>query len=272
MLRRRRRRFKGTWLPNIGTVPTDPTNLTSATAGRETVLVWDPAADTQPTVGVIPLTFDTPQEPDAFTSDIPMGYFLNNEYKLVRLVGKLFATPLWNAISNDTNPILTNPPAILYTSGFFIARAQDELDTNGGADVPIGFATSFLTSYNPDIPDTIREPWLWRRQWILGNNRLLDHLRTNGFTNSGAIDPIWAHAALPPTTANYGSVADGPHIDAKTRRKVGNDDRLWWAQSIQPYPRFGAGSFPYTGVIQLQAHLDYRLFGQTRKGRNRGNF
>jgi len=234
------------------------------------VLSWDQTADTQPTVGILPITFDEPSESNQLVDDVPLVYQLGNEYFLKRIVGKVlvsFETPLVAGTFSN------NVPAAQVTCGFFIARAGDGDDPNGGANVPIGFGNgfSYLRDYNPDIPDAIREPWIWRRQWILGSARMRRYLE--GTADGGTVPPqFWPVVYAPPGTWGYGSVADGPHLDAKTKRKVGNDDRLWWAMSFQPYPRPGA-TFPYTGaVIECRAHLDYRIFGSLRKARNRGTF
>jgi len=225
--------------------------------------------NTGPTIGVIPLIFDYPQEADQWLeATVPLNFIVGSEYFLRRLVGKVFCE--FDSVDygvTGATAINLATPAALVTCGFFIARAED---ASGGiaADTPIGFPADYLESYNPDIPGCIREPWLWRRQWILGNPGLAAAI---SFGNAPVgTDPTRSAAMYPPTTAGYGSVWDGPHLDAKTKRRVGNDDRLWWALSAQPYPRNPLGVSNTTFAIK--AHLDYRVFGMLRKARNRGTF
>jgi len=264
---RRRRKFKGLWLPNLGTVDAEGDNI-ALTAGRELELAVSSLATT-PAVGVIPLTFDQPQEAQTLQPNVPLVYQIGNGYSLRRIVGKFFADfrsaiPPTAAHAETPGVIV---PAALYTVGLFIARAEDE---NIAADLPIGALSgdSLLENYNPDQVNTIREPWIWRRQWILGNPLLRQFLDVN-FSNLTPIDPNLAAAYYPSNTGAYGSVWDGPHIDSRTRRRVTSDDRLWLAASLQAYPRRSAG---YTEPFQVNLHFDYRLFGALRRDRNRGNF
>lgn len=262
---RRRRRFKGTWLPNLGTVDTQASDEI-ITAGKDIELDIS-SVNLKPIVGVIPLTQDAPQENQIFTPDVPLVYFIGNGYALRRIVGKVFADFRTSVVPTTENMVAGGqPPAALVTCAFFVARAGDD-DEN--QDLPIdGLATDgLLRNYNPDTPDCIREPWIWRRQWILGNPLVKEFLDDNPATASFNTGLIAAY--YPPNTSSYGSVSDGPHIDCRTRRRVSSDDRLWFAAVAQPYPRRSAG---YTIPSQVNIHLDYRLFGALRRDRNRGTF
>jgi len=266
---RRRRRFKGTWLPNIGTVQAVPTR--APTAGREMAIAI-PAGSNQPVGGVLPLLMDEPQEPDTFTPDVPLSYFAANEYAIRRIVGKCFITSYGDILTTSTANLNSSPPLILVTSGLFIARAGDEDISATNPDAPIGWSSEGLFSYNPDIPNTIREPWIWRRQWLIGNCVIAQQLWQNMTVSAGDLKPLMAFD-LPVNNYIGRAVADGPHVDAKTRRRVGNDDRLWWAVFCQGYPRIGSSDTnSYTVDANIHARLDYRVFGALRKARNRGNF
>lgn len=216
--------------------------------------------------GVVPLTWDAPQESDAFQDaigSVGMATFMQNEYFIDRIVGKFFASPEGNFPTTGEAP-----PAVLLTAGLFIARAGDEQSTEG-FNVPIGWgATNESTlSYNPDIPDTIREPWIWRRQWILANPAVYQLIWSDLNIDRGA----FGNAALsyPLSTAEgTSSSLDGPHVDAKTKRRVRQDQRLWLTAWIQMYPRLTSYSIP----CNCRIHFDYRIHGQMRKPRNRGTF
>jgi len=265
---RRRRKFKGLWLPNIGTVDVDGDNI-AITAGRE-VEIAASGGETKPVVGVIPLTFDQPQEAQTLVDNVPLIYQLGNGYTLRRVVGKFYAqyTPGVTFTTTQGNTQGHTPPAVLLTAGLFVARAEDE---NIAANLPIGSLSgdSLIENYNPDTPNCIREPWLWRRKWILGNPLMRQFADVNYSTLATPINPDIASAYYPPNTGSYGSVWDGPHCDARTRRRVSSDDRLWLAVSLLAYPRRSGG---YTNPSQVNIHFDYRLFGALRRDRNRGVF
>lgn len=265
---RRRRKFRGTWMPNIGTVQEDPTQAPTAGIDLD-ISIAGGAGGIVPVVAVTPLILDQPQEPDPFISDLPLSYFTANEYALRRIVGKCFVqTYGFTSTTSEVN-LEANAPLVQVTAGFFVARAGDEQSTPDGALRPIGWSTQYLLSYNPDIPDTIREPWIWRRQWLIGNFPTVQMLWQNLTFNTLTVEPGLAWDV--PTNNWVGrSVADGPHIDARTRRRVGNDDRLWFAAVAQNYPRRTSGGYDSPSVVRM--HLDYRVFGAMRKARNRGAF
>lgn len=265
---RRRRRFKGTWLPNIGIVNAIPTR--APTAGREMVVTIG-AGSNEVVGGVVPIIMDEPQEPDTFTPDIPLAYFTANEYSIRRIVGKCWiqARADWKATS--TANLNSSSPCALVTSGLFVARAGTEDISATNPDVPIGWVAEGAFSYNPDIPNAIREPWIWRRQWVIGNPSITNQLWQNMTVDPGITRPMLAWD-LPANNFIGRAVADGPHIDAKTRRRVGNDDRLWWCVFAQNFPRDTDATNDYTVDLNLDCHLDVRVFGALRKARNRGNF
>jgi len=261
---RRRRKFKGTWLPNIGIVQTDPT--LAPTAGREMEITI--GAGTSITGGVLPLIFDTPQEGDELVADVPLSYLAANEYSLRRIVGKAEIFTYGQIHTTSTSNLDGQPPFILVTSGLFIARAGDASQGVANEDAPIAWGNEGAFSYNPDIPNAIREPWIWRRQWLLAN-AVVKQMVWQNMTVIPSSGYVASTLDAPASTMEFGSVLDGPHLDAKTRRRVGNDDRLFWTVFAQPYPRRGAG---YNQDSFVHARLDYRVFGALRKARNRGNF
>lgn len=248
MLRRRRRRT-GTWLPTIGSTVTGDTIL----PGRQFGLTGGVAA-TQPIL-IFPVVYDVPQWNDATaTAGKGMGEIIGNEYLIQRIVGKVHIqyTPNINGSNENVNfPVIVG-------AGFFVARAQP--DVTGNRDQPIGSAstTAQLNEYSPLDGDTIREPWMWRRTWVLGNPPTL--AATAAATDAGAFN--W-----PPSTAYGGSVHEGPHIDVKSKRRVRQDERLWFAVAFSSFiPGFSVEAEEITG------YLDVRVFGNLRRARNQGTF
>lgn len=226
---------------------------------------------------IAPIVPDAPLEGDEVPVNPPvagqLAQILGQEYFIKRIVGKIF-------ISNDsadTNSSTRAFNALLVGAAFFIARANDA-DSGGGIDTPIGSASAAerADNYNPLAADCIREPWIWRRTWILGNPRSLNppdgstsnlnFMRgTTGFFASaqGIVGPILS------STMQYGSVHDGPHIDAKTKRRVRQDERLWFVVAARGLPH---AAIAEADANILSGYLDFRMFADIRKARNRGVF
>jgi len=252
----RRRGRKVTWLPTIGTVVGEGIQTYSGRLIAGFATAVNGALNTELT----PITFDTPRDLD--TDDIAttsMADVIGSEYFLRRIVGKVFATRV-----NTAPGAVDNQPPILLGCGFFVARCNDS-GSGGGPDTPIGSATPAERNdnYSPLEADTIREPWIWRRTWVLGKagQAPLDEdvqVTDNQLT-----------ASFPASTALYGSVLDGPHIDAKTSRRISNDERLWFVASVGNFPM---GAESAIGANTVTLYLDYRLVGNISRARNRGVF
>lgn len=126
-------------------------------------------------------------------------------YRLRRIVGK-FAVGV-DRDGGDGGQT-TYPEAVLVTAGYIILR----VDTATGA--PLQAATP--RNYSLLDPDNTRDPWIWRRSWVLGN--------PFGFAGAGGANTALAQS--PSTNTQFGSVSDGPHIDQSTARRVTLEERL----------------------------------------------
>jgi len=242
---RRRRPNNGTWLPTSTTDLGDGYNgsnvETQGLYGSLGVL-GEGAVSTY----LLPLTADTPIEGDAFAINNSLADIVGSEYFLKRIVGKFYCA--------YTEAAEGGFDFCKVALGFMVCRADSALP-----DIPIGApsatfwsnadptAQAAFNSYSPLAAETVREPWIWRRSWVLASSS----------------------ASLPRSTANFGSVLDGGHIDAKTKRRVVNDERLFMALSVcrWPYTNAGLGD---AGSIDFD--IDLRLFASLRKARNRGVF
>lgn len=255
----RRRRNNGTWFPTIGTHPAEADSL----AGIAFALALP--VGTNNLTGVLPLTFDYPQEGDTLdTATDVLSEIVGSEYICNRVVGKMFAC--YNADEGGL-PVLesaSNPAqAILFGAGLFVSRADDVDSGPNGANSPIGLLSAIDDNYGVFKGSTIREPWMWRRVWMLGNNQGMFEAPVgtwknwNGFTR------------FPSTTAGYGSVMDGPHVDCKSKRRIKQDERLWLALSIRRFPL--GGSNP-TFEESVEGYFDYRILGKLVKARNSSAF
>lgn len=237
---RRRRRSRGTWLPTLGTQLSEDGDAFNVTGLHGSIPITLGTDAPLINGAVLPVTFDVPHEDP--TAGDSLADIVGSEYLLKRIVGKCF-------VSFD--PAGTDDfDGCLVSCGFFVARAES-LSQAGSPAEPIGVqnlsAIEWAATYNPLSQETMREPWIWRRTWILGLSQ------------------------YPPNNALYGSVMDGPHIDAKTTRRISNDDRLWFAIGAIPMPLNlpGAEGSPTNNVFY---DIDYRLFGSLRKAKTHGAF
>lgn len=247
---RRRRKQRVQWMPPIGTELNATTSFDRSPSGRaftftgigpgnpsatiETALTFD-----QPTIlGLEQLGSINPGLIDAVTlSDWEM-----QSWRLRRIVGKMFIGA--SADDQQTTP----PPALLLTAGI-IVRTIDA--SNGNPVLSIG-------DQAVDTIDANQDPWVWRRQWIL-STALPQGL-------SGDNDAV---GEFPRTTAGYGSVQDGPHVDQKTNRVIGPQERLILNITCTMLPLPNPAGFTDTG--HAFGYFDYRLLGGIMKASNRRN-
>jgi len=262
----RRRRTRGTWFPIIGTGEVAAT----APALRSFVGAFG-AASATPFTLISPVTFDVPQEGGTLDNEDSLSDIIGSEYVLQRIVGKSFIHR--NVAVQDVNGNDNEPP-ILVGVGFFVARANDAA-SGGGEDTPIGSATAAERQDNYSVLGikTTREPWIWRRTWILGSagsNRGV----TGTFNSRSAAVGAGALAgagSYPASTTLYGSVADGPHIDSRVKRRVSQDNRLWVAVTAQPFP-IGTETGALADNLSIQGALELRIYGSLRKARQTSAF
>jgi hypothetical protein len=256
---KRKRRFKGTWLPVVGQFENDTGGPTFPRRDSLT------ANGVVPPVSIFPITYDVPQDNDQINpgqAGAGMGEIIGNEYALRRIVGKCFCLRQELRVGTQTTD---NGRAIVVAAGFFIARAQDQFD--GDVDLPVGAGAGGAVNdtqrrdlFGPLEMGTMREPWIWRRTWVLGA----------GWNPTDAAE-AFGSSFLFGSNVHGGSVMDGPHVDARTRRRVKQQERLYFAWSFAPFQDGIQGTPGIEGQI-VDLVLDVRLFGALRKARNQGAF
>lgn len=225
----KRRRVGVQWAPTL--IPTGP-------GGEDnSFLLFDQSlvAEAGHVISVFPLTFDFPNDPSTATvATHSMADFIGSAYILQRIVGKVFA--------HEINPIMgvARSAVVMIAAGFFVARADS---TNAAMPAATLDAIDPLASANQ------MEPWIWRRSWMLRNASDL----------TGVI--------APPNIANYGSVMDGPHIDSRVKRRVNDDDRLYFVASAAQLDDVTTGD-----PVIIRWVLDYRLLVTLRKNKNQSAF
>lgn len=126
-------------------------------------------------------------------------------YRLRRIVGKLVF--LVQQVAEDAEAA----SIVQVTAGFIVRRVREGISTaslaaGGGPEI------------NPAALGNVMDPWIWRRSWLLGNQLGLDPNVT----------------VLPGSNAQYGGGnLDGPHVDAKTARIVGPEERLFLSVTVE---------------------------------------
>lgn len=195
---RRRAKPKVVWLP--GTNANSIGALLSSTTQSFIVGVAGAIGDTA--VGEIPLVIDTPGDPIG-AADITLSDIFNSGYRLRRIVGKI-----WVGIRQAA---ADTPIVVQVTAGLMIRRA----DPLTGAST--AFETGDARQLTPDDIENQSDPWIWRRAWLLRNQLA-----------TGAVNVL----DLVSTPSNnfspgYGSAVDGAHVDVKTARIVGPEERLF---------------------------------------------
>lgn len=216
-------------------------------------------------LAIDPVAEDTPADEENVAVAAPgkMNLILGQEYVLKRIVGNIHVqfVPQRQASDDPSSPF-----AAYVVAGFFVARAEHDQ-----TDLPIGaVGTNARDNYSPFLANNMREPWIWRRSWILGNQAQKEAniaaARANLAINPSAV--TGAAWNFPGSNAEYGDIRQGCHIDAKTGRRIGNDDRLFFAISVVQYPIGSTSNL--TGLVE--GVYDVRLLGALRRARNRSAF
>lgn len=243
---------KFTWFPTLGTTSAVGSPLSGASFTIEVAPPSGEGPNGQGSVTtlIFPIVPDRPREPSAGQADSLGGELaleLGTEWFCERIVGSLFI----GFRVPDTGEIVPN--SVLVAAGFFVARAADD-DAGGGSSQPIGSASAAErnNNYSPLHPDTVREPWMWRKSWILG----------------GAPRVADGFSTFPNANAFYGSLGDGPKVDVKSVRRIGQDDRLFFTVSTVCLKGPSEGLTPAT----LDGMLDVRVLGGLRKAKGTGKF
>lgn len=189
---RRRSRPRVVWLP-----PTNANSIdnVSAVSGVQAFRV-----DVTPFPGVatgeIPVVIDGDlQDPLGASS---LSDVENSGYRLRRVVGKIWV----RMDQSDESSI----EFCIVTAALIVRR----IETDTGASL------AQLTLQEELIEVTnVRnygDPWIWRRSWLIGNN------------SSPGLTPL---TPTFPMTNEFMSALEGPHVDQKTARIIGPEERLF---------------------------------------------
>jgi len=247
-----RRRPSVVWLPTFGTDFSDGEGQYSNANGLNGV-VFVPN-DGKFVNNIEPLTFDytdsaSAEEDDQQRSlqDLSSG----NEWRLRRIVGKFHCA----AVATEVVSGQTILPTVDLAAGFIILKTDDDGNPQRSAD--------YYAKEAPLSQDGAENPWIWRRRWLLTplpEQIVWDQAATN--LTQASVDFssfLGGNGRWPSTTAGYHSVADGPHIDQKTARRIHRAERLYFWMTARAQDN-GTDAV----VASLNFQLDYRLLGSVR--------
>lgn len=200
--RGKRRRPSVAWLPLLGQGGQSSFSFIATTMGVDPTFALS--------TSIHSLVPDYPAEAGVATQLQSLADFQESGYRLRRIVGKFnVATDQRLGVEGVT----IYPEIVLVGAGLIILR----VDPINGA--PLMAATPGY--YSPLAINNARDPWIWRRTWVLSND-----LADGGVVNTAASE-------FPRANAEYGSAWDGPHIDQKTARRVSAEERLFLVVSNQ---------------------------------------
>lgn len=202
MARRTKRRPRVVWLPQDPFFSINSAGLANSTIMRVSDTLTAVSIGDSSTV-VIPVVRDTP--PNPLTPANSLADIYDSGYRLRRIVGKFWC------FVDTTPPDGITPGAAVVTAGFIILRTDQ-----GTQSIPAQPGEAYSTN---DILNT-ESPWIWRRSWLLANQGSLNS-PPFGSNDTNANQPFLN------SNRNIGGIADGPHIDQKTARNIGPDERLF---------------------------------------------
>lgn len=226
---RRFRRRRGTqiWMPTYGNAhDVDSLDAVIGSGGTLNVL---PAGDIS--VDAFPVTFDENQSSwfAQYVANQPQSLHdivAGQEWRLLRVVGKIHA--VFSGVAGGQDPTFYPPPAAEFAAGLIVLRGDEE--NNVQAD---------LDEVNPLAMESANDPWIWRRKWILtqAQYNLNTFTTPPAYGTAGTVANMYFKAAQqwPTSTSGHHAVADGPHVDQKTRRLISKEERLYWVLAARTW-------------------------------------
>lgn len=245
-----RRKKSGLWFPCSGTthISGDETFVDAAWDNVENGLAPPTTLGGPTSLQVKALTFDYTQEsPDALAEGFSLRDVVEGQdWMCQRIVGKFFAQYLYGGDSVSDDWMF-----LKVALGIFVARSKDR--AQGEPDLE-------PDEFDPFHAQNIQDSWMFRRTWILSN--------PENPVNDGADPPSTGLATAPFSTAGFGSVMDGPHIDCKSKRRINREHRLWAVVGLRGFsPGFASPGTPNQGFLYF--NFDFRIHGTMRRGSNK---
>lgn len=236
--RRRRRKRPVAWLPNTTDNP-----LTAIVGG-----IAVPQAQFGISTTIHALTVDYPAEAIQAAGPQPpsIADYVQSGYRVERIVGSFFAG-MRQLIGDGVQT--SYPESCLLAIGLIVLRV-DEL-----TGAPLRALTP--NEYSPLIDDNERDPFFFRRSWVL-----VDDLALGTATNQ-----LNGLATLPRANSPYGGGGmDACGVDTNTRRLVRTEERIFLVVSAANIGTAGA-----TAPGSIEYCFDYRTLAVPRIMSNRNN-
>lgn len=233
----KRRKQNVVWLPPDTThgIELASNNLSSPTAPAVMSALLTVPVNASPgtyVVGTFPVVGDWANDEGILVNEAS-GFTLSDLYKsgyrLRRICGQF-----WAAWINQVDADADAPCNVMVTMAFQVMQTNDNGDP---ADAEAGI---------PDIYETTRNPWIFRRSWILTN-----YAQNPTGPKLGVI-----------TTGNAAfNVREGTFFDQKTARTVGRDQRLFMCVQVTPLDGDPVGA----AEQQIKFWWNFRMLGSLFK-------
>lgn len=181
-------------------------------------------------------------DPNATLADIE-----ESGYRLRRIVGKIGISILQGAAQ------IAGDGSIFHVTAGFIIRRADE----AGNSMAIRAGTVGTTSeIDPFNLQNVMDPWIWRRSWDLADQSAA----------AIALDPNVLSFPRSNQFAYGSGIFDGPHVDAKTARIVGPEERLFLTVGVEGINGSSQGA---PGAVLVLADLRVLASMRTNIGNRR---
>lgn len=257
-MRRRRRKQRVLWLPNVGTpewgsAAGEPAGFNPSYLDFN--LAFTLGGGRVPTFEFV-LFQDGPgsesfQLPPASPNEWEargLNTMLEWGYRLRRIVGKLHisaGTPV-----QDQTQVAVEQAGVICTAGIIVRRIDQQLPNQS-----LALTAGDITT---DSPENIRDPWIWRRSWPILNAQVGLVAGSDPTGATQAADMVLSGSMYGPSEG--GSVLDGPHVDAKTARIIGPEERVFLNLTFRE--RFLTGPAPIDWDCSV--FFDYRGLASLR--------
>jgi len=239
---RRKRRNRATWFPILGFNNNAP-NTPQITVDLRTTSVSSDGTENALFIPIIPdidIPAEQAQEVGGIVRTTLRDYVEGQTCIIERIVGNIIHELVPSFLKATVERIIV-------CSAIAVFPTLDDGSGNPALSAP---------ELDPLFADNSANPWLWRRVWVLGDEK---------GTSSG-LNPT-AGSGLP-TNNLYGSVAEGSKIDTKgTRRAIRREERLFLVHSFMNTSPNTEGE---SRVINSFA--DLRVIGRMVKAHNRSSF
>lgn len=202
-MRRRSNKPKVVWLPPTAENSVDPVGNSTWQLINFAINVGaagDFAAAEIPVV--LDGTQSDPLNPTSSLADIQ-----DSGYRLRRIVGKLYLF-----IAQTATPPTTGLFGV--SAGFMVRRTNESSGVPQSANTGASMANSIgPQNIHPALIGQSMDPWIWRRTWLMANN--------------GPAGTTYGDIPGQNFGGQYPGPLEGPHIDQKTARIIGQEERLF---------------------------------------------